>query len=149
MIDEKWMDVAIAEAKMAEEQGDVPVGAVVVVGDRIVGRGHNSTESLQDPTAHAEVIALSAASATLGTWRLTDATLYVTLEPCPMCAGAIILARVKRVVFGAKEPKFGAGGSVVNLFEKGLFNHCPEVQGGVREDEIRLMMQEFFRKRRK
>lgn len=143
-----FMAEAIKEAVRALEEDEVPVGAVAVLNGQIIGRGHNRTESLKDPTAHAEIIAISSAANYLNNWRLQGVTLYCTLEPCPMCAGAIILARIKRLVFGLKDQKFGAVGSVVDLVNRKLFNHKVEVRSGMEEERIKAIMQEFFKKKR-
>jgi len=129
--DERFMRRAIAEAERALGHDDVPIGAVVVHGGEVVGAGHNERELRQDPTAHAEIIALRAAADALGSWRVLDSTLYVTLEPCAMCAGAIVLARVPRVVYGCADPKAGAAGSVLDVLSEPRLNHRPEVTGGV------------------
>lgn len=142
------MDAALEQARLAPAHGDVPVGCVVVAGGRVIGRGRNEREHLQDPTAHAEVQALRAAAAALGSWRVLDATLYVTLEPCAMCAGAIVLARVPRVVFACADPKAGAAGSVLDVLGDQRLNHRPEVVGGVREREGAELLRAFFRQRR-
>ncbi len=146
--DFRWMDQAFAEAVRAYEEGEVPVGCVIVLGERVVGRGRNSVERLQDPTAHAETLALSAAANTLGTWRLTDCELFVTLEPCTMCIGAIHLARISRVVFGASDPKFGACGSILDVPAETRWNHSVTVQGGVRAEDAAQLMRDFFRRLR-
>lgn len=142
------MDLALEQARLALQHGDVPVGAVVVTGGRVTGRGRNEREHRQDPTAHAEVQALREAAASLGSWRVLDSTLYVTLEPCAMCAGAIVLARVPRVVFGCGDPKAGAAGSVLDVLADPRLNHRPEVTGGVREREAAELLRTFFRQRR-
>ncbi len=143
------MNVALAEAQEAFEEGEVPVGAVVTFGDQVVGKGHNQTEGLHDATAHAEMIALSAACDYFGDWRLQECTLYSTLEPCPMCAGAAMLSRIRLIVFGAADPKFGACGSILNIpFEERL-NHQIEVVRGVLESEVSQLMQVFFRQVRR
>jgi tRNA(adenine34) deaminase len=142
------MALALQEARAAAQEGEAPVGAVVVVDGQVIARGRNRRENDRDPTAHAELLALRDAATTLGRWRLTGATVYVTLEPCPMCAGALILARVDRVVFGAADPKAGACGSVVDLFEPGRFNHCPEIVGGVMAEACGRALSEFFAERR-
>lgn len=140
--------LALAEAG-AVESGDVPVGAVVLGPDgSVLGRGRNRRELSGDPTAHAEVLALRSAGAAVGSWQLVGATLAVTLEPCPMCAGAAVLARVARVVFGAWDPKAGAAGSVWDLLRDRRLNHRPEVVGGVRADECAALLDEFFAGRR-
>ncbi len=146
--DERWMRQALDEAHAALVHDDVPIGAVVVQGGRVIGRGHNERERLGDPTAHAEVTALRAASAALGSWRVLDATLYVTLEPCAMCAGAIVLARVPRVVFGTTDPKAGAAGSVLDVLGDPRLNHRPQVTGGVLADDCAGLLREFFAARR-
>ncbi len=142
------MRVALQEAKAAAEEREVPVGCIVVHNGRIVGRGHNRTEGLKDPTAHAEIIALSAASSTLGNWRLEGATVYSTVEPCLMCSGALVLARPHRVVFGAPDPKFGCLGSKYDIARDNRFNHRLIVKGGVCADEAGRLMMSFFRDRR-
>jgi tRNA(adenine34) deaminase len=143
-MDEQFMREALLLAKQAYEEGEVPVGCVVVQGDQIVGRGRNRREKNRNALAHAEIEAIHEACAALGGWRLWDCTLYVTLEPCPMCSGAIINARIPRVVFGARDEKCGACGSVCNLFSMG-FNHHPQVEKGLLEDECRALLQEFFK----
>ena len=142
------MRLALAEARLAPAHGDVPVGAVVLHGDRVVGRGHNERERRQDPTAHAELLALQQAAAALGSWRLLGTVLYVTLEPCAMCAGAIVLGRVPRVVYGTADPKAGAAGSVLDVLAEPRLNHRPAVTGGVLADECAALLVEFFRSRR-
>jgi tRNA(adenine34) deaminase len=146
--DERWMRVALDEAMRAAEEGEVPVGAVVVLDGRILGRGHNRTEKTHDPTAHAEILAIGAASTALGDWRLANADIYVTLEPCAMCAGAIQLGRFRRLVFGPRDPKFGACGSVLNVVEAPRLNHQVEVTEGVLADESRFALRQFFRRLR-
>lgn len=146
--DERLMEEALREARLALDSQDVPVGAVVVREGRIIGRGHNQREQLGDPTAHAEMIALSAAAAEAGSWRLDGCTLYVTLEPCVMCAGAIVLARLGRLVFGAEDPKAGACGSVFNLVADPRLNHRVPVTPGVRAAECGQLLREFFAHRR-
>ena len=138
----------MAEAKKAETQGDVPVGAVAVYDGRVIGRGHNGKEQKNDPTSHAETEALREAATALNSWRLKGVTLFVTMEPCPMCAGAILQARVDTLVFGAWDPRWGACGSVLNLLTPGLFNHSVEVIGGIREKECAALTDNFFRERR-
>jgi tRNA(adenine34) deaminase len=142
--DSVWMRWAIREAEKAFEAGEVPVGAVIVCENRIIGRAHNQTETLQDPTAHAEMIAISAAANTLGSWRLEGSTLYVTLEPCAMCAGAVVLSRIRRVVFGAFDPKAGACGSLRNLVQDARLNHRVELTSGVLDHEVSDLMKAFF-----
>jgi len=147
--DERFMEAALAEARAAGAEGEVPVGAVVVWGGRIVGRGHNRVESTQDPTAHAEIIAIGAAAQTVKTWRLDEATLYVTLEPCHMCAGAAVLARVARIVYGARDPKAGACGSLAMVPQDLRLNHRAEVLPGVLADECGAVLEAFFQERRR
>jgi tRNA(adenine34) deaminase len=143
------MGWALDEARQCVSSDDVPVGAVVVdPGGQVLGRGHNRRESLGDPTAHAEILALRAAGAALHSWQLSGATLVVTLEPCAMCAGAAVLARVARIVFGAWDPKAGAAGSVWDLVRDRRLNHRPEVVSGVREDECSRLLADFFAERR-
>lgn len=142
------LGLALQEAQKALEGGDVPVGAVVVLGDEVVGTGFNVREAEQDPLGHAELVAIRAAAKTLGRWRLTGCTLYVNLEPCPMCAPAIVQARLDRLVFGAYDPKLGAAGTVFELIHRPEYNHDVEVIGGIREDECRALLQRFFRARR-
>ena len=144
------MGLALDEARAALEHGDVPIGAVVV-GDadgQLLGSGHNERELRQDPTAHAEVLALQRAAAAVGSWRVLDATLVVTLEPCAMCAGAIVLARVPRVVYGCADPKAGAAGSVLDVLGDARLNHRPDVVGGVRGEECAALLRAFFAERR-
>ncbi|HVL94653.1 MAG TPA: tRNA adenosine(34) deaminase TadA [Solirubrobacteraceae bacterium] len=146
--DERWMAAAIDEARLALDHDDVPVGALVVHDGRVVGAGHNERERRGDPTAHAEIIALQAAAAELGSWRLLDSTLYVTLEPCAMCAGAIVLARVPRVVYGTVDPKAGAAGSVLDVLAEPRLNHRPVVESGPLADECAALLRAFFAARR-
>jgi tRNA(adenine34) deaminase len=147
--DERFVEAALAEARAAAAEGEVPVGAVVVWDGRIIGRGHNRVEAAQDPTAHAEILAIGAACQTVKTWRLDEATLYVTLEPCHMCAGAIVLARLSRVVFGARDPKAGACGSLAMVPQDLRLNHRAEVVPGVLAAECASVLEEFFRSRRR
>lgn len=144
-----FMGVALQEAQLAFEKGEVPVGAIVVHEDRIIGRGHNLTISMKDASAHAEMVALSAAYNYFGDWRLENSILFSTLEPCPMCAGASMLSRVGTIIYGAKDPKFGACGSIINIPEEQKFNHRIALIGGVRGDEVAELMQLFFRELRK
>ncbi len=146
--DESFMRLAIAEAEHALAHDDVPIGAVVVHDGAVIGAGHNERELRQDPTAHAEAIALRAAAAALGSWRVLDSTLYVTLEPCAMCAGAIVLARVPRVVFGCTDPKAGAAGSVLDVLAEPRLNHRPTVTGGILAGECAALLTGFFAARR-
>jgi tRNA(adenine34) deaminase len=142
------MEMALEEARRAAERGEVPVGAVLVQGDRVIGRGHNLRETLGDPLAHAEILALREGARELGGWRLEGSTLYVTLEPCPMCAGALVLARVERLVFGARDLVMGAAGSRYNLVQDENLPHRVEVLEGMLEEECRELLRSFFRNRR-
>jgi tRNA(adenine34) deaminase len=146
--DQAFMRVALEEAARAPAIGEVPIAAVVVREGKILAQAHNYRELWQDPTAHAEVIAIRAAATALGTWRLTETTLYVTVEPCAMCLGAIILARIPRVVFGAKDPKAGACGSVFDFTDEPKLNHRVEVRGGILDQESQALIQHFFRQLR-
>jgi tRNA(adenine34) deaminase len=139
-----WMRWALKEAQKAYSQKEVPVGAVVIEKDRIIGRGYNQIVTLQDPTAHAEMIAISAAANALKSWRLEDCSLYVTLEPCAMCAGAIVLARIKRLVFATLDPKSGACGSLRNIVQDHRLNHRVDVVSGVCEQEASELLKSFF-----
>jgi len=142
------MRQALLEAQKAFCMGEVPIGAVIVKNGEVIARGHNLRETEKDPTLHAEMVAIREAARRLGGWRLTGCELYVTIEPCPMCAGAIIQARIQRVVFGALDSKAGCSGSLYNLLQDPRFNHQAEVVGGVMEEECRRIMQEFFREKR-
>src|SRR5262245_31791633 len=146
--DEAWMSEAIALARDAQSRGEVPVGAVVVRSGAIVGRGGNATINASDPTAHAEIVALRDAGRAIGNYRLPDCELYVTIEPCAMCAGAIMHARIARVVYGASDPKTGACGSVIDLFGEARLNHHATVTGGVLAGECGKLMSDFFGARR-
>ena len=146
--DERYMAAALEEATTAASHGDVPVGAIVVRDGPILARASNRTVRDQDPTAHAELLAIRAAAASLGSWRLGECTLYVTLEPCAMCAGAIVLARLQRVVFGAWDDKAGMAGSVGDLLRHPRLNHRPQVLGGVGAEESATLLRTFFEKRR-
>jgi tRNA(adenine34) deaminase len=143
--DETWMREALLLARQAAELGEVPVGAVAVLDNRVVGAGFNRKESDQDPTAHAEMLAIRQAAAALGNWRLMGVTLYCSLEPCPMCAGAMIQARLERLVYGAPDVRFGANGSVVDVLRNPAFNHHVAVVPGVLAGEAAELLQEFFR----
>lgn len=151
MIDmhQHYMRMALREAERAMEAGEVPVGCVIVHENHIIARGHNQREMLQDPTAHAEIIAITAAANHLGSWRLENTRMYVTLEPCPMCSGAIILARIAEVYFGASDPKAGCCGTLMNLLADRRFNHQPVVTGGVLAEECRGILSGFFQAIRK
>lgn len=146
--DDKYMQVAIEEAKMAASMGEIPVGAVVVVGDNIVSTGYNRREMLNNSLAHAEIVAINSACKKLNSWRLLNATMYVTLEPCAMCAGAIINSRIEKVVFGAHDPKAGSFGSLVNLSELS-YNHRPKIISGICEKECGEILSSFFKELRR
>jgi tRNA(adenine34) deaminase len=146
--DERYMRAALDAAKVAEENGDVPIGAVIVRDGVIIGRAYNQREQLQDPTAHAEIIALTQAAAALENWHLNGCTIYVTLEPCPMCAGALVLSRMDRLVYGCDDPKAGACGTLYNIVEDGRLNHRLEVTAGVLQEECKTQLQDFFQRRR-
>ena len=146
--DEKWMQIAIQEATKAEEMGEVPVGAILVKDDLIIARAHNKPISTNDPTAHAEIQLLRAAGEELKNYRLPGTTLYVTLEPCAMCLGAIMHARIERVVFGAHDPKTGVCGSSENFMEVSCFNHKIDLASGVLENESKQLLKNFFKSRR-
>lgn len=146
--DERFMHEALKEAEKAFAVDEVPVGCVIVHDGVIIGRGYNRTESLQDPTAHAEILAITSASEHLGSWRLNGCTLYSTMEPCAMCAGALVLARVERLVYGAPDPKFGACGSIFNIVQSQKLNHRMALSSGILKNECVSLMQEFFKKKR-
>lgn len=146
--DEYYMEEAIKEAKRAEALLEVPIGAVIVIDGRIISRAHNLRETKQSAVAHAEVLAIEQACKETGSWRLEDATLYVTLEPCAMCSGAIILSRVKRVVYGAADPKGGCAGTFMNLLQDERFNHQSEVTSGILKEECGKLLSDFFRQLR-
>lgn len=146
--DNRYMKLAIDQALIAEENGDVPIGAVIVHQNQVIGRAYNQREQLQDPTAHAEIIALTQAAAFLESWRLLDCTIYVTLEPCCMCAGAMVLARMKRLVYGCDDPKTGAVKSLYNIVQDERLNHKVEVTSGVMSEECSAVLQDFFKRRR-
>ena len=146
--DQRYMRMAIDQAMIAEEVGDVPIGCVVVYENRVIGKGYNQREKLQDPTAHAEMIALTAASEFIGSWRLHGCTMYVTLEPCSMCAGALVLARIDRLVYGCDDLKTGAVKSLYNIVQDDRLNHHIEVSSGVLVEECSKMLSDFFAGRR-
>jgi tRNA(adenine34) deaminase len=146
---ERFIQAALGEARAAADEGEVPVGAVVVLGGRIIGRGHNRVESTHDPTAHAEILAIGAACQTMKSWRLDETTLYVTLEPCHMCAGAIVLARIPRLVYGARDPKAGACGSLALVPQDLRLNHRAEIVSGILADECGAILEAFFRAKRR
>lgn len=145
---ESFMRLALLEAQKADAQGEVPIGCVVVLDGEVIGRGHNLREHSQDATAHAELFAIKAACANLESWRLEQSQLFVTLEPCPMCSGAMQLARVEECYFGAYDPKGGAGGTLLNLLEDQRFNHWAYVEGGILEAECGQLLTDFFRQLR-
>ena len=147
--DHRWMKTALREAERAFEKKEVPVGAVVVKDGQLIGRGHNLVETLRDPTAHAEMIAITAACETLGTKILDGCTLYVTLEPCPMCAGAIVWARLRRLVFGAFDEKAGSASTLYNIPQDDRLNHFVEVISGVEADQAAALLRAFFQERRR
>jgi len=140
-----WMKVAINEAAKAYQLGEVPVGAVIILDNQIIGRGYNQTEKLKDPTAHAEILAITSACEAVGDWRLDGAELYCTLEPCSMCAGAAVLARIKKIIYGPPDPKFGACESIFKIPTNPRLNHRIEIESGIMADEISEMMKSFFR----
>ena len=149
MGDAAWMAEALAEAELAASEGEIPVGCVIVRDGGIIARGHNLREQTGDPTAHAEVVAIRRAAQALGCWKLTGCALYVTLEPCPMCAGAISQARVARLIYGAGDPAYGCAGSVYRIPEDPAFNHFCKCDGGVLEAECRVLLERFFLNRRR
>jgi len=145
---EKYLREALKEAEKAYKKNEVPVGAVIVQDKKIIARAYNQTIKLNDPTAHAEILALRKAARKVGNYRLNDCQMYVTVEPCPMCAGALIWARAKELIYGASDPKSGACGSVINLFSEKKFNHHVKVTFGILEEDCRNLIQKFFRRRR-
>ncbi|HHW27372.1 MAG TPA: tRNA adenosine(34) deaminase TadA [Firmicutes bacterium] len=145
---EQWMELAIAEAKKAARLGEVPVGAVIIKEGKVIGRGRNLKETFNDPTAHAEIVAIRQAAEHEGSWRILNATMYVTLEPCPMCAGAIVMARIPELVIGARDPKTGAVGSLMDIARDERLNHRVSVVTGVLEEECAFLLEDFFRKLR-
>lgn len=146
--DEYYMKLAIEEAKKAQKLGEVPIGAIIVKNNEVIARSHNLRETAQLPTAHAEHIAIERASKVVGSWRLEECRLYVTLEPCVMCAGAIVMSRIPKVVYGATDPKGGCSGSLMNLLEESQFNHRAEIVKGVLEQECGDLLRNFFRELR-
>jgi tRNA(adenine34) deaminase len=146
--DERLMRLALGEAERAAEHGDVPIGALIAQGGEVIAAAGNERELRHDPTAHAELLAVRAAAAALGGWRVPDSVLYVTLEPCAMCAGAIVLARIPRVVYAAADPKAGAAGSVLDVLAEPRLNHRPQVDSGVLADESAALLKAFFAERR-
>lgn len=147
--DERFMQMALREAEAAAAKDEVPVGTIIVKDGKVIGRAHNMRETLLDPTAHAEMIAITQASEALSAWRLDGTVCYVTLEPCPMCAGALMLARVARLVYGAADPKAGACGTLYNIVQDERLNHRMEITAGVLRDEARALLQEFFKGKRR
>jgi len=145
---EQWMELAIAEAKKAARLGEVPVGAVIIKDGKVIGRGRNLKETFNDPTAHAEIVAIRQAAEHEGSWRILNATMYVTLEPCPMCAGAIVMARIPELVIGARDPKTGAVSSLMDIARDERLNHRVSVVTGVLEEECAFLLEDFFRKLR-
>lgn len=148
MDDAFFMKEALKEAQKAYEENEVPIGAVAVFKNQIIGRGHNQTELLQDPTAHAEMLAITAAANALNSWRLKDVAIYCTVEPCVMCAGALVLARVKRIIFAARDEKFGGCGSVLNVVNEEQLNHQIEVSEGILKEQSISLLKSFFEKKR-
>lgn len=149
MNNEKWMKEAIKQAKKAAQKDEVPIGCVIVKDDQIIARAYNKREMKQCSTAHAEILAIEKACKKLGNWRLEDCDLYVTLEPCPMCSGAIIQSRIRNVIFGAYDPKGGCMGSNMNINDVRGFNHYPDIEGGILQDECSRLLKEFFKAKRK
>lgn len=145
---DRWMEHALREAELAYKRKEVPIGAIIVHKDRIIGKGYNQVENLKDPTAHAEMIAITAAAAHLGNHRFENCALYVTVEPCAMCAGAIVLARISRLVFGAADPKAGACGTLFNIVQDKRLNHRVELLDGIMEARCSALMKDFFKKAR-
>lgn len=148
MLHQDWMRLALLQAQTAFERGEVPIGAIVVHNGRVIAAAHNEKEQRNDPTAHAEVLAIQRAAKVFGSWRLTDAILYVTLEPCPMCAGAIVQSRLKQIVYGSADLKGGATGSVMNVLDYTLWNHRVDIVAGVLEEECSEILKLFFRRLR-
>ncbi len=149
MNNEKWMKEAIKQAKKAAQKDEVPIGCVIVKDDQIIARAYNKREMKQCSTAHAEILAIEKACKKLSSWRLEDCDLYVTLEPCPMCSGAIIQSRIRNVIFGAYDPKGGCMGSNMNINNVRGFNHYPDIEGGILQDECSRLLKEFFKAKRK
>lgn len=149
MNNEKWMKEAIKQAKKAAQKDEVPIGCVIVKDDQIIARAYNKREMKQCSTAHAEILAIEKACKKLGSWRLEDCDLYVTLEPCPMCSGAIIQSRIRNVIFGAYDPKGGCMGSNMNINDVRGFNHYPDIEGGILQDECSRLLKNFFKAKRK
>jgi len=148
MNDEQYMQLAIKQAKRAEEMDEVPIGAIIVYNDEVIATGYNKRETSQKTASHAELIAIERANEIVGSWRLENCTLYVTLEPCPMCAGAIVQSRIKRVVYGASDPKAGCAGTLMNLLREEKFNHQVEVEANILEKQCSSLLTNFFRRLR-
>lgn len=148
MLHQDWMGLALKQAQLAFEQGEVPIGAILVRDGQLIAAAHNEKEQRKDPTAHAEILVIQRAAEAIGSWRLTGADLYVTLEPCPMCAGAILQSRVQKLIYGASDLKGGATGSVMNVLDYQLWNHRVDVLAGIREDECALILKNFFKRLR-
>lgn len=147
-LDQRCMRLAIDQASIAEENGDVPIGAIIIHENRIIAKAYNQRQQLNDPTAHAEIIALTQAAEAVGSWRLHGCTIYVTLEPCPMCAGALVLARIDRLVFGTEGPKTGACGSLYNIVQDSRLNHQIQITSGILMEDCKSQLQAFFQRRR-
>lgn len=147
-LDERYMRMAIDQAFIAEENGDVPIGCIIVHENRVIAKAYNQREQLHDPTAHAEIIALTQAAEAIGNWRLHGCTIYVTLEPCPMCAGALVLGRLDRLVYGTDDPKTGAVQSLYNIVQDDRLNHRLDVTAGVMKEDCKTQLQAFFQRRR-
>lgn len=147
-MDERWMQIALDEARRAMAEGELPVGCAIVKGGELVAAAHNEREQTSDPTAHAEVVAIRRAADALGSWRLDGCELYVTLEPCPMCAGAISQARISRLIYGASDPQYGCAGSVYRIPEDPAFHHFCKSDGGILADDCAALLQKFFKARR-
>ncbi|MBN2162530.1 MAG: nucleoside deaminase [Pontiellaceae bacterium] len=143
-----YMRMALREAQLAADEGEVPCGAVIVLNDQVIGKAHNQTETLNDPTAHAEILAITQATQTVGNWRLNGAVMYVTKEPCPMCAGALVLARIRKVIWGMTDPIRGGAVSKFKILNDADLNHAVEVETGLMEDDCKAVMQDFFRELR-
>jgi len=148
MNEEKWMRLALKEAEKAESEDEVPVGAVIICGGKVIAQAHNRKEATKKATAHAEILAIEKANKKIGDWRLLDCELYVTVEPCAMCVGAIIQARLKRLVYGTADPKFGAVESVIKIFQQSGWNHYPEIISGVLKEESSQIIKRYFTKKR-
>ncbi len=146
---EKYMDMALEQAHIAYDKGEVPIGCVIVYNDKVIGKGANMRVTYGNVLAHAEIIAIDEACKAMGDWRLEDCTLFVTVEPCPMCSGAILQARIKEVVFGSRNPKAGCAGSIYNILQESRFNHFVNIKEGIMQEECSALMKEFFKRFRK